>query len=368
MRINSGRNPQERLSFRKAKKAVQSELLKQSLKNASKTKKSEYRRYVSESGVRIELSPKAKDMLRDTYIDDVLKSGEPLRGISYDDYFKYYINKHGFKSDEIEQEYRQALRGDNASLREKEWRTNPDYIIPPRLYDNPLIIADRNAVYDKIRNDEELSVCEEKLVHAFTNRGYEGEKVYNEAMLSQRTKRAEKDIARTLSDAGIELSPDDELKIEVWGNKMKVSGELDSEKLSAITEALKEYAFPLSGIFADNLHLPGEKSAELIQLQFAESYLKNSGVSVFDIYLDENENIAGLPEDLDNFIKENAGKSDIIDKGDGDFEWNNEVRNAKNMRDTFLSAIDTVKSGRYDYFRSMVGVYSFKNNVLEAYK
>ncbi len=365
MRINSGRSPLERLSFRKARKAVQSDLLRQSLKKASKTKKSEYRRYVSESGVRIELSPKAKDMLRDNYIDGVLESGEPLRGISYDDYFKYYINKHGFKSDDIEQEYKQALKGDNASLREKEWRTNPDYIIPPRLYDNPLIVADRNAVYDKIRNDEELSVCEEKLVHAFTNWGYEGEKVYNEAMLSQRTKRVEKDIARTLSDAGIELSPDDELKIEVWGSEMKVSG-VSEELNSTIAEALKKYAFPLSGIFADNRNLSGEQSAELIQLQFAESYLKDSGVSVFDIYLDENENIVGLPENFDKFIKENADKSDIIDKDNGDFVWNNEVRNAKNMRDTFLSAIDTVKSGRYDYFRSMVGVYSFKNGVLAA--
>lgn len=103
-----------------------------------------------------------------------------------------------------------------------------------------------------------------------------------------------------------------------------------------------------------------------MQLQFAESYLKDSGVSVFDIFLDENVEIVGLPDDLDKIIKNNADKSDIIDKGNGDFEWNNEIRNAKNMRDTFLLAIDTVKSGRYDYFRSMVGAYSFKNGEFYA--
>ena len=366
MHVPANRSPQERLALRKARKAVQSELWQKYLKESTKAKKPEYRRTVSESGVRIELSPQAKEMLRDKYIDEVLESGEPLRGISYEDYFSYYLNKHGFKSDDIEQEYKQALKGDNASLREREWRTNPDYIIPPRLYDDPLIIADRNAVYDKIRNDVELEKWEEKLIHAFTNWGYEGQKVYNEAMLSQRTRRLEKDIAKALSEAGIELAPDDELKFEVWGGEMKVSGDFDDEKLSAISDVLKRYAFSLNGIFADNHPLSRERSAELMELQFAESYLKDSGVTIFDISLDGNGNIVGLPDELDKFIKENAEKSDIVDKGEGNFEWDNEVRKAKNMRDTFISAIETVKSGKYDYFRSKIGVFTFKNGTLSC--
>lgn len=111
MQVIANRSSQEKLAFHKAQKSVQSDLWNQSFKEAFKTKKSEYRWTVSESGVRIELSLKAKDILRENYIDEVLDSGKPLRGISYDDYFKYNINKYNFKSDDIGQEYKQASQG-----------------------------------------------------------------------------------------------------------------------------------------------------------------------------------------------------------------------------------------------------------------
>ena len=78
MHVISNRSPQERLALRKARKAVQSELWQKYLKESIKAKKPEYRRTVSESGVRIELSQQAKEMLLDKYIDEVPESDEPM--------------------------------------------------------------------------------------------------------------------------------------------------------------------------------------------------------------------------------------------------------------------------------------------------
>lgn len=365
-----GRSPQERLAYRKAQKNVRMELLEKSKKEDSKAHKSDYKsdyyRSVNESGVRIVISQEAKDFLRDKYIDDVLESGEPLRGISYDDYFWYYKDKHGYiMTDQIQQEYRQALKGDNASLREREWRTNPDYRIPQRLWDHPLIAAEREAVLEKIRNDEELEEWEKNLLSTFSD-VTEGDRIVYDARMTQRTHRLEKDITNALSEAGIALSPDDELRFEVWGSEMKVTGNLDDETLQTISETLNQYARTMGVIYLNKHPMSYDGEAELQQLEYAADYLKDTGVTVLDISLDENGNIVGLPDELDKFIKENAGKSDIIDKGNGNFEWDNVVRKAKNMRDAFKSAIKTVKNRKYDYFRSKVGVLTFKNGTLSC--
>ncbi|MCH5197252.1 MAG: hypothetical protein J1F28_11075, partial [Oscillospiraceae bacterium] len=217
-------------------------------------------------------------------------------------------NKHGFiKTDQIQQEYRQALKGDNASLREKEWRTNPDYKIPQRLWDNPLIIADRDAVLDKIRNDEELEEWEKKMTHIFTD-AVEGAKIYNDAMLTQLTHRIEKGITKALAEVGIALDADDVIKFEVWGYEMKVMGNFDDEKLHTMLDALSRYAWSMNAVFVDNHPMSKESAVELGQLQLAEKYLKDTGVTLFDLSLDEKGNLVGLPEEIDDFIKEYANK------------------------------------------------------------
>ncbi len=180
-----------RIISRKSKKAARSEMLKNHTKNAPKTRKSEYSRVVSSSGVRIELSEDAKSLMWNNYIDKVLESGDPLHGVSYEEYAAYYKDKHGFIDYKTEQDYRQALKGDNASLRAREWRNNPDYEIPQRLFDDPLIAADRNSALEKIRNDEELQEWEYKILNTFPD-AKEGCDIVNDARLTQRFCRLEK--------------------------------------------------------------------------------------------------------------------------------------------------------------------------------
>ena len=68
MRVQENNSPQERLALRKSEKNAKSGLweyfLQEALKvsQTDKTKEPEFRRYVSESGVRIKRSPHSEDI------------------------------------------------------------------------------------------------------------------------------------------------------------------------------------------------------------------------------------------------------------------------------------------------------------------
>lgn len=102
------------------------------------------------------------------------------------------------------------------------------------------------------------------------------------------------------------------------------------------------------------------------QLQIAENYLKDTVVTVFDISLDEKGNLVGLPEEIDTFIKEYANKPLIMDRSKGWDERDPMVVESQNMRDAFTSAIKAVKNRKYNYFRSKIGVLTFKNGTLSC--
>lgn len=57
----------DRLMSRRLEKMARSEMFKNYLKNASKTKKSEFSRVMGSSGVCIELSEEAKSLMREKY-------------------------------------------------------------------------------------------------------------------------------------------------------------------------------------------------------------------------------------------------------------------------------------------------------------
>lgn len=97
-------------------------------------------------------------------IEKALDSGEPLRGVSYNEYLSYYLQKNGSVDSNTRQFYIQDLKGDNAALRSKQWRTDSNYIIPKRLYNNPLITADRDAAIEKLAKNEKLEDWEQKLL------------------------------------------------------------------------------------------------------------------------------------------------------------------------------------------------------------
>lgn len=356
----------DRLMARKAGKVAQSELMKTYIGNVSQTSKSVFSRAVTANGVRVELSPDAERIMRNDYIDRVLESGEPLHGISYDEYRSYYEDKHGFIDDKIRQDYKQALKGDDAALRDREWRSNPNYEIPQRLFNDPLIVADRNAVIEKIRNDEDLEEWEHQLLNTFPD-AEEGNKIYIDAMITRQFHRVEKSVVADLTAAGIELAPDEEIQFEVWGYDMKVSGNLDDEKLQAIYDAVSCHSKSMYSVYVDynNSMSPGDIT-ECFRLIYAENYLKDTGVSVFDISLDDKGNLVGLPDEMANFIDENVDKPLIVSSSKGWDERDPNVQKARLMRDTFKSAIRTIANGRYNYFRSKVGVLTFKNDTLSC--
>lgn len=109
-------------------------------------------------------------------IEKALDSGEPLRGVSYNEYLSYYLQKNGSIDTNTQQFYIQDLKGDNAALSNKQWRTDKNYIIPKRLYDNPLITADRDAAIEKIAKNEKLEDWEQRLLDTVKGKGSTSDK------------------------------------------------------------------------------------------------------------------------------------------------------------------------------------------------
>ena len=102
-------------------------------------------------------------------------------------------------------------------------------------------------------------------------------------------------------------------------------------------------------------------------LKAAVRHLEDSGtgITVFDLSLDDKGNIVGLPEKLDTFIKENA-KGELLDNIDAVGEERQTIVRARNMREAFRSAIKTVENGEYEKYRNMKCYLTYKNGVLEC--
>ena len=102
MHIYSSKAAQERFALRKSEKVIeQSELFSAYVEAArniteTETKKSEYRRYVSESGVRNDFA----DMMSDNYLDDIFENNDLFKGLSFNYNFLNFLNKNSLKSEE----------------------------------------------------------------------------------------------------------------------------------------------------------------------------------------------------------------------------------------------------------------------------
>lgn len=317
----------------------------------------------------IHISDTAKRQLKDDYIEKNLNSGKPMTGVTYEEYCDYYYDKHGYHDkDNMRREYKQALRGDNISLKRREWRTNPDYRVPKRLFSSAQVTEDREAALEKFRNGEELAEWESRLLSTFPN-AEEGCNRFNEARIELVTKNFQNTISSAISELGIDLPEDEELRFEVWGHEMTISGNVDKEKLSELNQKLEKWSTGLQYVYHNNGHM-GEAyrgGFALVYLQDAEYYLKEAGGgSVFDIGKDNDGNFTGLPDDLGEFIKENAiGKFGFVaDEKYKDRE--KYIEKALYMREAFNSVIDTVKSGDYDRLKNMTCKLTYKNGVLSC--
>ena len=102
MHIQASKNAQERLALRKSKEVIeQSESFSAYVEAAkmlteTEEKKSEYRRYVRESGVRNDLA----DIMSDNYLDDIFENDRLWGGLSFNYNFLKFLNSNSLKNDE----------------------------------------------------------------------------------------------------------------------------------------------------------------------------------------------------------------------------------------------------------------------------
>ena len=122
------------------------------------------------NGLSYNFSFEMKQAMISSKIEKAVSSGEPMRGVSYNEYLTYYLQKNGSIDKTAIQFYKQDLKGDNAALKDKQWRTDPDYIIPKRLYKNPLITADKEAALEKLARNEQLEDWEQRLLDTLTDK------------------------------------------------------------------------------------------------------------------------------------------------------------------------------------------------------
>lgn len=315
------------------------------------------------------ISSQARQDMRSDEIKKMIDSGEPLKGVTYEEY-RAYRNK--YKQDDVRgnarQGYNQALKGDNAALRNKEWRTNPDYRVPQRLFSSPEVTADREAALEKLRRNEKITDWENRLLRTFPNMD-EGIRLENEARLEGQKVKYQNFIASAITEAGAELSENDELQFEVWGyNMIGVTGTLSDDKLELVKEKLADKALGFQYIYQQSGHRDEVEAGgfALVYLQSAEKILKDyGGGSVFDIRKDGNGSFTGLPGNLGEFIRKNAiGKFGVTNTEYGDRE--EDIRKALYMRETFNSVIETVKNGDYNRLKSMTCKLTYKNGILSC--
>ena len=317
----------------------------------------------------IQISDEAKRQLKNEYIEKTLDSGKPMTGVTYDEYCDYYYDKHGYHDkNNMKREYKQALRGDNISLKEREWRTNPDYRVPQRLFSSPEVTEDRENALEKFRNGEELTEWESRLLSTFPN-AEEGCNRFNKARIEIVTRNYQNTISSALSELGIELSKDDELHFEIWGHEMTISGNVNKEKLKELHQKLEKWSTGLQYVYHNNGHMneANRGGFELVYLQEVENYLKEAGGgSVFDIGKDKDGNFTGLPENLSEFIKENTiGKFGfVVDEKYKDRE--DDIEKALYMREAFNSVIETVQKGNYHKLKNMTCKLTYKNGILSC--
>lgn len=307
--------------------------------------------------------------MRSDEIKKMIDSGEPLKDVTYEEYRAY---RRKYKQDDVtgnvRQGYAQALKGDNAALRSKAWRTDPNYRVPQRLFSSPEVTADREAVLEKLRRNEKITEWETRLLNTFPN-AYEGNLRENEARLEGQKVKYQNFISSALSEAGAELSEDDELQFKVWGYDMiGVTGTISDDKLELVKEKLADKALGFQYIYQQSGHRDEVEAGgfALVYLQSAEKILKDyGGGSVFDIRKDGNGSFTGLPGDLGEFIRKNAiGKFGVTNTEYGDRE--EDIRKALYMRETFNSVIKTVENGDYDRLKNMTCTLTYKNGVLSC--
>lgn len=317
----------------------------------------------------LKISMQAKRDMRSDEIKKMIDSGEPLKGVTYEEYREYRLK---YKQHDVlgnaRQGYTQVLKGDNAALRNKEWRTNPEYRVPQRLFSSPEVTADREAVLEKLRRNENLEEWETRLLNTFPN-AYEGNLRENEARLEGQKVKYQNFISSALSEAGIELSEDDELQFEVWGYDMTVTGTISDDKLELVKDKLADKALGFQLIYQRSGHRDEVEAGgyALVYLQSAEHILKEwGGGSVFDLGKDADGNFTGLPDNLSEFIKKNAIGKFGFSTDVNYTEREKNIQKALYMRETFNSVIKTVQNGDYDRLKALTSKLTYKNGILSC--
>ena len=341
---------------------------------------------VQKSGdaVEFELSPRAQMEMRYAEIDDVIKSGEPLTGVDFKEFQQYYSYKNGFmrREDEMQQLYRQALKGDNASLREHEWLHDPNYMLESRLYSSDEVTADREAALEKYKNGDELDEIESKLLATFPNM-LEASKMLNEIDYDRQRMRLQERVSSMIKEAGIELSADTELTFETLGRYVTVSGSGDDENDKKLSDYFTNTKFTppkcgyqtTVGRTAENIYFHYHKDIlneiGLIRdwVLASEQYLEDegSGVTVFDLCVDDKGNVIGLPEKYADYINKYA----IGEYNDNVLPASlepikDDVFAARKMREVFRSCVQTIQNGDYDKIKGIKGSFTYKNGILDC--
>lgn len=303
----------------------------------------------------IVISEETLKKLRNEYIGRSLESGEPMEGVCYDDFVDYYRDKQGFTWDDriMQQLYYQAQKGWKASCAEREWRTNPNYIVSSPMFDSPELTEDREAAFEKFKNGGELTQLEKDLLDTFPDFD-EGQKRINEVMQERGKIAFKQKMLDQLASSGVELSPDDEITFTVWGyDIIDVKGTVDDEKLASIKEAMKERAHSLDCIYSSKyIKMSADTKLQFDQFKKAQHYLDLAGGgSLLELSKDQNVNYHGIPEKLNKFLKENK------------HYHGNDMKRLQAIwaEHAFDVAIEAVKAGRYEWFKSKVGTVTYRN-------
>ena len=243
-------------------------------------------------------------------MDNIINSGEPLTGVSYDEYtdYNYWKTENFLCNKEMKQNYNQAVRGTNDVIAKQDW-DNENFVITNKMRENPDYQKVVQEQADKWANGEDLTDGEKKIL-------FDDNEKYMSSSCERCLLSYEKHISGLLSENGISLDKDEKIGLSVYGSTFSVTGNVSEEKrteienvLNSMTKAQKvgfEVTY-MDGVPSYNKNIP--RAQQIISDSVGDAeYLLNefSGgkVKLQDLSIDSSGKIQGLPKELENYFDE----------------------------------------------------------------
>lgn len=299
-------------------------------------------------------------------------SGEPLTGVSYEEYKDYYYDtNHNFLSErEMRQTYQQAVRGTNDIVAKQDWY-DEDVILTPEIQSDSEFQNAVSKQAERWANGETLTDAEKKVLQSDFNQYLSASSQRNYGLESEH-------ISNLLSENGLALNDDEKIQISLYAGQFDVSGNIAGDKQAAIENVLNSltkrekdsigalYTNEVSTSYTKNVS-KGERflSSSIGETEYLLNQYSGGQVKLQDLSIDGSGQVQGLPEELQKYFE--GVTSDLqAPTGTDDFSKNQSVTTKRAQKLAVETAVKALQEQGYDNLPRYSYLFEFSEGTLSA--